>query len=67
MEYFDALRRNGWVSDPGEPFEVVARHAAACPATEGRLCRCTPRLELRVTPTAKAHPAARRRRTAATA
>jgi hypothetical protein len=46
MDYFDTLRRNGWLVDPGERVRVVAVHAAGCLATWDRSCSCEPRLRL---------------------
>ena len=50
MAYFDTLRRNGWLTDPGERVRVVAIHAKGCPANAGRLCACDPRLVLAANP-----------------
>jgi hypothetical protein len=46
MGYFDTLRRNGWLADPGDRVRVVATHRAGCLSTWGRSCSCNPRLEL---------------------
>ena len=46
MDYFDTLRRNGWLADPGERVQVVAIHATGCLANWGRACSCDPRLVL---------------------
>ncbi|MCG6948744.1 MAG: hypothetical protein LJE93_07525 [Acidobacteria bacterium] len=46
MDYLEILRRRGWLSDPGERVRVVAVHARDCPARNGGLCRCEPRLVL---------------------
>ncbi len=46
MGYFDTLRRNGWLPDPGERVQVVAIHVAGCLANWGRTCSCDPRLVL---------------------
>ena len=50
MDYFETLRSNGWLADPGERVRVVAIHAAGCPANWERLCACDPRLVLVVDP-----------------
>lgn len=46
MDYFDTLRRNSWLADPGERVRVVAIHREHCPAYSGRSCACDPRLVL---------------------
>ena len=46
MDYFDTLRRNGWLADPGERVRVVAIHAQGCLASWGRPCSCDPQLVL---------------------
>jgi hypothetical protein len=46
MDYFDTLRGNGWLADPGERVRVVAIHAEGCLANRGRPCSCNPRLVL---------------------
>jgi len=46
MDYFDTLRRNGWLSDPSDRVKVVAIHQEHRPTRFGRPCRCTPRLVL---------------------
>ena len=46
MDYFETLRRNGWLSDPSDRVRVVAIHEKNCAARFGRPCRCTPRLVL---------------------
>ena len=46
MDYFDTLRRNGWLADPGERVRVVAIHARGCLTNWGRSCSCDPRLVL---------------------
>jgi len=46
MEYFDTLRSNGWLADPGERVRVVAIHADGCLSNWGRPCSCDPRLVL---------------------
>ncbi len=46
MNYFDVLRRNGWVADPSDRVRVVAIHDRWCPATGGGPCHCAPRLVL---------------------
>jgi len=46
MDYFDTLRRNGWLTDPSDRVRVVAIHEGHCPTRFGRPCRCTPRLVL---------------------
>ena len=50
MEYFDTLRSNGWLADPGERVRVVAIHARSCLANWGRPCSCDPRLVLAADP-----------------
>lgn len=50
MVYFDTLRRNGWLADPGERVRVVAIHAKGCAVNAGWLCTCDPRLVLAVDP-----------------
>ena len=50
MDYFDTLRRNGWLADPGERVRVVTVHAEGCLARWERSCSCDPRLELEVDP-----------------
>ena len=50
MGYFETLRRNGWLADPGDRIRVVAIHAKGCPAKVGRPCACDPRLVLAVDP-----------------
>ena len=50
MDYFDTLRRNGWLADPGERVRVVSIHADHCPAKSGRSCTCDPRLVLAADP-----------------
>jgi hypothetical protein len=50
MDYFETLRRNGWLADPGERVRVVAIHAPGCLATWGRSCSCDPKLVLAVDP-----------------
>jgi hypothetical protein len=50
MDYFDTLRRNGRLADPGERVRVVAIHAAECLATWGRPCSCDPWLVLAADP-----------------
>jgi hypothetical protein len=50
MDYFDTLRRDGWLADPGERIRVVAIHRRGCLSAWGRSCSCTPRLELVVEP-----------------
>jgi len=50
MDYFDTLRYNGWLADPGERVRVVALHAHGCLSTWGRPCSCDPRLVLAVDP-----------------
>ena len=46
MDYFDTLRRDGWLADPGERVRVVAIHAAGCLANWSRPCSCDPELAL---------------------
>jgi hypothetical protein len=50
MDYFETLRCNGWLADPGERVRVVAIHARGCLANWGRSCSCDPRLVLAVDP-----------------
>ena len=50
MDYLETLRRNGWLTDPGERVRVVAIHAAGCPARLGQRCACEPRLTLASNP-----------------
>jgi hypothetical protein len=50
MDYFDTLRRNGWLADPGERVRVVAIHTRGCLANWGWSCSCDPRLVLAVDP-----------------
>ena len=50
MDYFDTLRGNGWLADPGERVRVVAIHAGGCLAIWGRPCSCDPRLVLAADP-----------------
>ena len=46
MDYFDTLRRSGWLADPGERVRVVAIHREHCPTHSGGSCACDPRLVL---------------------
>jgi len=46
MDYFETLRRDGWLADPSDRVRVVAIHDEECPARRGRTCRCAPRLVL---------------------
>ena len=46
MDYFDTLRGNGWLADPGERVRVVAIHVGSCLSNWGRPCSCEPRLML---------------------
>jgi len=46
MDYFDTLRSNGWLADPGERVRVVAIHGDGCLTNWGRPCSCDPRLVL---------------------
>ena len=46
MDYFETLRRNGWLADPSDRVQVLAIHGERCPARRGRTCRCEPRLVL---------------------
>ena len=46
MDYFETLRNDGWLADPGDRVQVVAIHGEECPASRGRSCRCEPRLVL---------------------
>jgi hypothetical protein len=55
MDYFDTLRSNGWLADPGERVRVLAIHADGCLTNWGRPCSCDPRLLLVADPLA--HPA----------
>jgi len=50
MDYFDTLRSNGWLADPGERVRVVAIHADGCLSNWGRPCSCDPRLALAADP-----------------
>ncbi len=50
MDYFDTLRSNGWLADPGERVRVVAIHAESCLTDWGRPCSCDPRLVLAADP-----------------
>ena len=50
MEYFDTLRSNGWLADPGERVRVVAIHAENCLTNWGRPCSCSPQLVLAADP-----------------
>ena len=50
MDYFDTLRSNGWLADPGERVRVVAIHAEKCLTDWGRPCSCDPRLVLAADP-----------------
>ena len=50
MDYFDTLRRNGWLADPGERVRVVAIHDQSCLTNWGRPCSCGPRLVLAADP-----------------
>jgi hypothetical protein len=54
MDYFDTLRRNGWLADPGERVRVVAVHAEDCLSGWGRACSCEPRLLLAADPLPRA-------------
>ncbi len=47
MDYFDTLRRYGWISDPADRVSVDTVHQADCPVDLGRQCDCEPRLVLR--------------------
>jgi hypothetical protein len=46
MDYLEVLRRNGWIADPTDKVGVTAVHDMDCPASAGRTCWCSPRLEL---------------------
>jgi hypothetical protein len=46
MDYFETLRSNGWLADPGERVHVVAIHAEGCLTHWRRPCSCDPRLVL---------------------
>ena len=50
MDYFDTLRGNGWLADPGDRVRVVAIHARGCLSNWGRPCSCDPRLVLAADP-----------------
>jgi hypothetical protein len=50
MKYFDTLRRNGWLTDPGDRVRVVSMHQRGCSSAWSRSCSCDPRLELVVDP-----------------
>jgi hypothetical protein len=50
MGYFETLRRNGWLADPGERVRVVAVHEKGCLADWGRPCSCEPQLVLAADP-----------------
>ena len=50
MDYFETLRSNGWLADPGERVRVVAIHAEGCLTDWGRPCSCVPRLVLAADP-----------------
>jgi hypothetical protein len=50
MEYLEALRRNGWLADPGDRVRVVAIHASGCLTNWHRPCSCDPKLRLLVDP-----------------
>jgi len=50
MGYFDTLRSNGWLADPGERVRVVAIHAESCLTNWGRPCSCDPRLVMAADP-----------------
>ena len=49
MDYFEALRGDGWVPDPGDRVEVVAEHQLHCTAflANGGRCCCSPTLIMR--------------------
>ena len=53
MDYFDTLRSNGWLADPGERVRVVAIHVESCLTDWGRSCSCDPRLVLAADPLSK--------------
>lgn len=46
MDYFDVLRREGWIADPTDKVRVIVVHDESCPAATGRACWCSPRLAL---------------------
>jgi hypothetical protein len=46
MDYFETLRRDGWLADPSDRVRVLAIHGESCPARRGCRCRCEPRLVL---------------------
>jgi hypothetical protein len=50
MDYFETLRRNGWLADPGDRIRVEVVHAEGCAANVGRPCSCDPRLVLAADP-----------------
>lgn len=50
MDYFDTLRSNGWLADPGERVRVVAIHRDGCLSNWGRQWSCEPRLLLAADP-----------------
>jgi hypothetical protein len=50
MDYFETLRSNGWLADPGERVRVVAIHAEGCLTRWSRPCSCDPRLVLAADP-----------------
>lgn len=52
MDYFDTLRSNSWLADPGERVRVVAIHADGCLSNWERNCSCDPRLMLVADPLA---------------
>ncbi len=53
MDYFETLRSNGWLADPGERVRVVAIHAEGCLTRWSRPCSCDPRLVLAADPFSK--------------
>jgi len=53
VDYFETLRSNGWLADPGEQVRVVAIHAEGCLTHWGRPCSCNPRLVLAANPLSK--------------
>jgi len=50
MNYFDALRGNGWVADPADRVHVSATHVRGCRGVFGGPCNCVPRLVLEPMP-----------------
>jgi hypothetical protein len=44
MDYFDALRENGWLADPTDRVRVGAVHQRGCGGPFGGRCVCSPQL-----------------------